>query len=182
MREMRRLFALAGTLTAALVVTTEAHADDDWAFLPVFRIALGPAIHVAPEREKHVELGLDLTAGFAAMPTESFAGPIVNPELGYSFDSLGIHAFNLTCGVGFGTPLAALLYHPRLIVGTLDGEAAVGMRNSLTFHALADLGSIEIGHQFVSIDGELHHDIRVMFGVNPLGFVYIVSAATDFLR
>lgn len=172
------------TLAASLALTTPVLADDDgWDAVPVFRIALGPAIHVAPESEKQVELGLDLTAGAIMMPGGAeVLGLVIDPELGYAFDSLGVHAFNLTCGIGAGNPFFAFLYQPRLIAGTLDGTPAVGMRNSFMIHALADMGSLEIGHQFVSIDGALHHDIRVMFGVNPAAFFYVVAGIADVLR
>ncbi len=180
---MRKRIVVATIVLAASTVASPALADEDsWPIVPVFRIALGPAIHVAPASEEQVELGLDVTAGAIAMLGEDAISPIVNPELGYTFDSLGIHAFNLTCGVGVGSPFAALLYQPRFVIGTGAGELAVGMRNGLGFHVLADLGSLEIAHQFMHLGGELHHDVRVMFGVNPAAFVFLVMGLSEVLR
>jgi hypothetical protein len=179
---IKRVVASLIALAAATQVTPARAEGDDVPLVPVFRIALGPAIHVAPKTEEQVELGLDVTAGAMVMIGDDALSLIVDPELGYAFDSLGIHAFNLTCGVGLGSPLAALLYQPRLILGTGDGELAVGMRNGLGFHVLADLGSLEIGHQFVHLDGGLHHDVRVMFGVNPAAFVFLVMGLSEALR
>ncbi len=104
---------------------------------------------------------------------------MLNPELGYAYDGWGFHAFNATVGVGFGHAVGFVAYHPRLLAGSVGDYSAVGMRNGLTMHALADMASLEIGHQFVGFDGKMHHDIHLMFGVNPLGFMYVVAKLAD---
>jgi hypothetical protein len=41
-------------------------------------------------------------------------------------------------------------------------------------HILADMASLELGHQFVNYGGEMHHSFNIMFGVNPAAFVYVL--------
>ncbi len=144
--------------------------------IPVLRLAMGPAFHTAPESEKGTEIALDLTAGlmFSAANWEG-VGAVLVPELGYTFDGLGLHAFNATLGLGFGHPLGFVAYQPRLIVGRADGDRALGMRNGLAFHVLGDMGSLEVGHQFVEFNDHYHHDLRVMVGVNPASFIFVLS-------
>jgi len=172
-------------LGAALALASaEAFAEDKVHAVPVLRVALGPAIHVAPPVEENVQLAVDLNAGVSMLfPTRSrsYIGIVVNPEAGYSFDGIGLHAFNLTCGVGYGHALAAITYHPRLLAGTLNDQFAIGMRNGLALKLFVDMMSLEIGHQFVKDpNGTLHHSVNIMGGVNPAAFVYLL--ATGFTR
>lgn len=171
----RRIAAAAAALCAWVGASSPARADDDMLVIPALRLALGPAVHVDPALEEGVEAAFDVTAGFAGIFGDGVSGFVVNPEVGYAYDSLGIHAFSATCGVGVGGPVVALLYHPRLILGSADGNFAVGMRNGLAVHALADILSLEIAHQLVDANDEAHHDVRVQFGINVAGFGWVIS-------
>ncbi len=156
-------------------MSTRALADDPLA-LPVLRLALGPAIHTAPAADESTRLAVDITAGAGLAPLGwKGVGVILNPELGYAFDSLGTHAFNVVAGIGYGSPLAYASYRPRFLVGDASGNLMVGMRNGLAMHLLLDMVSLEFGHQFASYGGALHHDVRVLFGVNPASFVYAIN-------
>jgi hypothetical protein len=177
MNSNRKWLAISVGAMAVLGAPRLASADEMKA-VPVLRVALGPAFHLSPETKKNTELAAEVTAG-ASIALSDGASFMLNPELGYAYDSWGFHAFNATVGVGFGHPAAYVAYHPRLLAGSVGDYSAVGMRNGLTMHALADMASLEIGHQFVSFDGVMHHDIRLMFGVNPLGFVYVVAKIAD---
>lgn len=156
--------------------TASARADEGVTFIPVLRLALGPSIHLAPASEEGTRLAVDITAGLGiAVGREKKAGFIFNPELGYAFDGLGTHAFNLSAGIGFGHPLAYVSYQPRLLAGSASGSGLIGMRNGAVFHVLYDMGSLEIGHQFESHGGIMHQGVVIMVGVNPAAFVYAIS-------
>lgn len=170
-------------LTFALLVAIlprDARADDTVG-VPVVRLAMGPGIFFEPTEPR---FKLDLTAGFIGITEDGLA---FGGELGYSFDTTTLHAFNLAGAIGFGTPLLAVTYRPRLIAGTISPfgqlpEASIGMRNSLMMHVLADIFSFEVGHQFESAPNGLQHDIPIMFGFNPAGVIYILTAVGDALR
>jgi hypothetical protein len=141
--------------------------------IPVLRVMAGPAIHFAPPEEKRVTAAVDVTAGAAINAVGSLrVGLFLVPELGYSYDGVGAHAFSFLGGIGVGNLAVFAAYHPRLVVGTAAGEGFVGMRNAIGVHAFLDSFCIEGGHQFVRHGGALHHDGRVMFGVNPAALIY----------
>lgn len=175
---MRRLLPLLALAT--VMFPREARADDNLG-VPVVRLAMGPAVFVAPVEPR---FALDLTVGFLAI---SEPGIVFGSELGYSFDTTTTHAFNLTGAIGFGTPFVAATYNPRLLVGTVaaDGalpETTVGMRNSIMLHFLADIFSFEAGHQFKTTPTGLEHDVPIMFGINPASAVFIMAALGEALR
>lgn len=156
--------------------------------MPVLRLALGPAIGITPE--VHPELAFETTLGLSALQGID-GGIALNAEGGYLFssgdDGGTLNAGHLTLGVGWGTLGMAATYQPRFIVGSYADDLAIGMRNGVTLHALADLASVEVGHQFLSArDVEaggdargLRHEVRVLVGFNPAAILYIVSAALD---
>jgi len=149
---------------------------DETAIAPIGRVALGPAFHVAPKADKGTELGLDLSLGSnIALNGWGGPGPIFSIEGGYAFDGIGLHAAHFTPGLGYGHPLLYISYNPRLLVGSAGDGVALGMRNGLTTHLLADLLSMEIGHQYVHDDRASQHSVRLMFGINPLAAVYALS-------
>jgi hypothetical protein len=177
---MRRLASILLGL-AACALTNVARADDiDW--LPVVRVAAGPAIHFAPASERTPFFALDVTAGMAAGVSDWHVGDyafVFNPELGYSYDAIGLNAFNATFGVGLGNAMIAVAYHPRFIAGRAAGETAVGMRNGLALHAVFDTLSLELGHQFVHYGDAYHHDVRILLGVNPAPFFKLLFWASS---
>ncbi|MBI4957823.1 MAG: hypothetical protein HY908_37810 [Myxococcales bacterium] len=182
-RASRRPAALRTALAAAatvLAAAPSARADDDLLPLPAFRVELGPVIHIG---QVEPTFALDLDAGAVVLFGNDFSFAL-NPELGYSFDSYGSHAFNLLFGFGGGVPLAYMLLQPRFLAGTLvkDGGsgadetfAATGMRNGIGLHFLFDLVSVEVGHQFLYSDGTFHNDVHVMFGTNPASAAMVLA-------
>lgn len=182
---MSGLRSLLGTATFALtLLPATARADEDGFVLvvPAVRFGIGPALHLAPEPESnHVDVMLDVSAGADLVLGDRAAkratGVLVNPEIGYTYDGLGLHAFHATVGVGmslFG--LIGLTYNPRLVAGTWNGPA-IGMRNGVTLKVLADTASMEIGHQFVADDLALHHAVNFVFAVNPGALAYVIYRA-----
>jgi hypothetical protein len=154
-------------------------AANDWYIWPVARVQLGPAIHVAPEVDEGTEFSLDLNFGASVLQrTRAKKRFVWNPEIGYSYDGIGLHAFNATVGIGFGNHTFVAAYHPRLILGRANDDTAVGMRNAIMIHAIVDMFSMEIGHQFVSYSDAMHQDIKVMFGFNPGSLVGLAIATS----
>lgn len=169
----RRIGVAAAAFLVSASASSAARADDMLA-IPVLRLALGPAVHVAPEPDVGLRLGLDVTAGFVGMFGDVLSSFVISPEIGYTFDSFGLHAFNATCGVGFGGPVVSLLYQPRLILGTAGDDFAVGMRNGIAVRGVADILGLEVGHQFFNAESVLHHDIRILFSLNVGAFGYVI--------
>lgn len=174
------LLAALAVAAVTLAASPSARADDDPLPLPAFRAQLGPVIHIG---QVEPTFALDLDAGAVVLFGDelSFA---LNPELGYSFDSYGSHAFNLMLGFGGGVPMAYMLLQPRFLAGTLvqdagDGSdatfAATGMRNGLGMHFLFDLLSVEVGHQFLYSEGTFHNDVHVLFGTNPASAAMVLA-------
>jgi len=154
----------------------DAHAEES--LLPSVHLGLGPAFHIEPASERAPQFAFDATAGvLLANPRGSIfsSDTYFGVEAGYAYDGLGIHAFALAPMIGYGAPLAFLAYQPRLLVGDADGDTAIGMRNGLAMHMFLGLGSVEIGHQFVSFAGALHHSLQLTFAVNPGLFLTALS-------
>ena len=185
---MPRAFRLRALLaaTSILLVARGAAAQDvvaqargklaEPAGAPIARLALGPAFHLSPKADKGTQLGLDASLGAnIALNGWGSAGPIFSLEGGYTYDSTGLHAAHFTPGVGYGHPMLFVTYNPRAIVGSAGDGLALGMRNSLTTHLVADLLSVEVGHQYVHDDRASQHSVRMMFGVNPAAAVYAIS-------
>ncbi len=164
-----------------LVATASQEARADDLGVPVVRLAMGPGIFFEPVEPR---FALDLTAGFLGIAEP---GLIYGGELGYSFDTTTLHAFNLAGAIGFGTPWVGATYRPRLIAGTISPfgqlpQGSIGMRNSLMVHFLADIFSFEVGHQFETGPNGLQHDIPILFGFNPAAAVYIITAVGNAFR
>lgn len=192
-----RLVAASLALLATASVTTLAAAqgdpigdDDELRTVPVLRLALGPIVGFTPDT--HAEIALEATVGISALQGIT-GGVALNAEGGYLFasgdDDGALHAGHLTLGIGWGALGMAITYQPRIIVGTYADDLAIGMRNGVTLHLFADLASIEVGHQFLSARAvgpdpdarELRHDVRMMLGLNPAAFVFLLSEAADAL-
>lgn len=173
----------AAAFAASVSASTPSRADDDGMLAtPVVRFAIGPVAHLAPEEDQGVHVGLELTAGFSAIMGDTVSGLAINPEAGYTYDSFGLHAFNATFGIGYGSPLLAVAYHPRLILGSAEGNFAIGMRNALGMHGAADIFSAEVGHQFIRSGGAIRHDVSILFGINPGAVVFLVAQISDSLN
>jgi hypothetical protein len=173
----RLLTAAALGLASVLVSSSALAADDDPFPIPLFRVNMGPAIHLAPERvvtfALDVTTGLDVTVGELDSTFALFGG-----ELGYTYDAYGLHHFNAGPTVGVGNVIAAVSYRPKLMAGSDEaGVSAIGMRNAIAGHFIADIFMLELGHQFSSYAGELHHDVRVLIGVNVAAPPYYLALA-----
>ncbi len=96
-------------------------------------------------------------------------------ELGYTFDNGGLHAFNLMAAIGYGRDhFAYVAYQPRLVLGTIDHDLTVGMRNGIGGHFFSDMLNLELGHQFVSTNGRLSQSITATAGTNPAAVIFLV--------
>ncbi|MFO0612254.1 MAG: hypothetical protein U0414_06690 [Polyangiaceae bacterium] len=176
---MPRLAALvaATTLAFSALAPEVARADDDPLWIPSFRGAIGPAFRIGPD--KGVGLSGDIGGGFIY----PFAGGrgVFDAEIGYAYDDLGFDAFAATFGVGVNVlgdernQMLYLLYQAHLIVGTFADHTGAGMRNGISAHALFDTFTLEFGHQFVNEGVTLHHDVRLLVGINLVAPIYLVA-------
>ncbi len=190
MRLAASLSAAAATLLFALSAAAQRDPigdDDELRTVPVLRLALGPSLNFTPDA--HAEVAMEATLGLSALQGID-GGVALNAEGGYMFasgeDDGSFNAGHLTLGIGWGALGMAITYQPRFIIGSYADDLAIGMRNGVTLHLLADLASIEVGHQFVSTRDvgtpdarELRHDVRMMLGLNPAAAVYLLTEAVD---
>ncbi len=146
---------------------------------PSLHLTIGPSFHLEPASEKNVtDVSLDATAGINLVvgpQGDKMSGFLLNPEVGYAYDALGLNAFSAKVGMGFAVKgMIALVYNPRLLVGTWQGEA-IGMRNGIEMKLPLDLFSIELGHQFVKDTVTVHHQAVFLFSINPGSLFYILA-------
>jgi hypothetical protein len=167
-------------LAAGLVtmVSPTAACAEEWLALPISRFNLGGAY--AFEAEK-VNFVADVTGGAQFLPRLESADTVRGlyfGELGFSYEARGYKAFNLAGGIGFGNLYFGLAYHPRLLIGDLNEELAVGMRNSAILHGFFDMLSLEFAHQMLDGPKVLEHDLRVMLGLNPGPIIWLLVNLT----
>lgn len=172
------LAASATTVLLVCVAPARAALASDTSLEPIVRLGLGFSLHA---EDHHVvpSFNLEVTAGFYHRTYGSGPGEdpavMVGPEIGYALDSLGIHALDVTCGVGGGAFPFEGTYQPHLLLGTWSGDFVVGMRNAAELHVFADFATLELGHTFLLRRGDLHHVFTTIFGVNPPGLVQLYS-------
>lgn len=159
-------------LLAVAAVPSAARADDgDPEILPTFRGMFGGAFHLGDK--PLVRFTTDVDAGMFAILGRMQI--LVGGELGYTYDSVGLDAFNLAAVLGYGRAnLAYVTFQPRLLLGTIDEDVAVGMRNGIGGHFLTDFVDLELGHQFVWSDGRLKQAITATAGINPAAILYLL--------
>ncbi len=159
--------------------------------LPTLAAAVGPSWSLQPAADR--TLVVDVTVGAAlgwprgrvehpsppAAPLQNEerylrATPWLQPELGYTYQagsdsapqSRG-HLGSLGLGLGYGNLFfAAVSYTPRLVVGALGDELAVGLRHGIAGHFLGRLFVLELSHQMLWTGGEPSHVIRLTLGLN----------------
>ncbi|MFO0616793.1 MAG: hypothetical protein U0414_29635 [Polyangiaceae bacterium] len=175
---MQAAHPLLGSICAALaaVVPSVALAGDPFRGdptlpIPVFRGMVGPAFHI--KSTQLTEFMADVDAGFLVL-TGRDQRYLLGAEAGYTFDGSGLHAFNLMAEIGGGKHFViCAAYQPRLLLGTLNEELAVGMRNGLGIHAFSDMLDVEVGHQFMESRGRLSQAVTFTIGLNPAALIYL---------
>lgn len=182
---VRNLSAISGSVGLAAVLVAlparEARANDAPIPLPVARVMLGPAFHVgAPDL---VQFTMDADAGVVVL-TGNDRRFLFGAELGYTYDNVGINAFNLAASIGVGSDgIAYVAYQPRLLLGTgPEGTFLAGMRNGITGRFIFDLVDVELGHQFIASEGELTHSVNLTFGMNPAAVIYVFARVLNWAR
>lgn len=166
-----------GAVALTLALSSSTHTS--WAepkLVPVLRAAAGPAFRLEPEAPTATAFALDATTGVTTYGHIA-SRVILNGELGYAFDHRGrdLHAFTLTGGIGLGWRAIGATIQPRLLLGVLGTDLAVGMRTGIVVRGLADLVSFEVAHRLLHHEELLRHDLQLVFGVNALAFLTAVD-------
>lgn len=148
-----------------------------WLPWPMLRPMLGPAWALGSPEPTGVALNFDLTVGAMVVATRSSrlqSAPVLEPLLGYGYkrDRGPTHLFVAGLGFGYGGVLAAVRYVPRLLVGS----GAVGLRHGIIVGGLLDVLAIEVSHDLISQQGVITHELRLMFGINPVSVLAGVAA------
>lgn len=166
--------AIGLSAAVALAIPASPARADEPVPLPVARVMLGPAFHLgAPDL---VQFTMDVDAGVMVLAGKDRSF-FFDAELGYTYDHIGLNAFNLAGMIGIGTDLIAYVaYQPRMLLGTADdGSFVGGMRNAIGGHFFFDLLDVEFGHQFLANRGELTHSLNLTFGMNPAAAIYVFA-------
>lgn len=173
-----RSVLFAGTTLLALGLSRAARAEDEGTILlPVARVMFGPAFHVGASPLVQFLLDADVGTTWLLQDMRIY----VDAELGYTYDHEGLHAFNAMAGIGYGrAELWYVAYQPRLLLGTLNDEFTVGLRNGVGGHFFSDMFDVEVGHQFLSTSGKLSQSIIGTIGINPAAVIYLfVDSVND---
>jgi hypothetical protein len=160
---------------ASLTIATNAFADDDEenTFVPTASESSGPAVMLRGKAAggPETQYTSDSMAGVLIRVGEEdrFA---LEPQIGYAKDGFGFDGAAVACALGVGSPrFGYVSYQPRFILGAKDGDIGIGMRNGIAYHSPKNLFTAEIGHQFVSANGALEHDVRASLGFNAGGLL-----------
>lgn len=176
---MNRKLSITKHLPAALAVAAVAlalvHAAPARAELvPVysFRVAGGVSAGEDVTPGVDVDLGGVFFQGRTSGSAYGFGGwgLILAPELGYLY-SQETHAFDITCGVGFGHAMFGVMYRPRLMIGGGDHGVGAGMRNAVALTFLRDIINIESGYEFIGDERGVSHGFIAHAGIN-FGSIY----------
>jgi hypothetical protein len=171
------------SICVALVASLEAQAQSKNAssedgvppVVPVVRGMIGPAFHVGGR--SLAEFMTDVDAGITTVRGAHWQY-FFDEELGYSFDHAGLQAFNLMGAIGAGwDDLAYVTYQPRLLVGTLDGKVAAGMRNGLGGHFFGQMLDVELGFQILWSGGHPSESVTATVGINVAAPIFMTVAS-----
>lgn len=73
-------------------------------------------------------------------------------------------------GVGYGTVWVMALWSPRFVFGEVQGDTAIGVRNTLSACMFMGLACVDVAHQHIWLERATQQDIRLSFGID-LGMV-----------
>lgn len=147
---------------------------------PIVRVSPGAGFHFTRADSGFPSFDLDVTAGVALnlwsadsinndLAFEASYSFSSEPTIGGHFAAIGatpMYHFNYLVGVGWA---------PKLVLGGTWQGFAVGMRNMLVLPVFADLIQIEAGHQWLRVEGQDQHEIRVLAGVDLLRPLVMLS-------
>ena len=160
-----------GPLFALVLLLWSQRADADRHLTlayPTLRPELGVAGQISPEGHAHFLLNVQAGAGVWIGHSDSYEAVdnfILLPEVGYTFDTSTLHAFNVGLGLGGGGAIVFGAVTPRFVVGDLNGELAMGVRTGLSA-ALGLMLNFELSHQFLATPTLQRNDITFTVGFN----------------
>jgi hypothetical protein len=135
---------------------------------PILRASGGAALTFAPEGDALPSFILDVTAGYrwafhhrATLAIEAGYSHDTEPSTGGNFGTLGAGPeLFLSRYIGFG-------WMPKLVIGETWRGFGIGVRNTLVVPLLYRIFTVELGHQYLRVDGRLdQHELRAQLGVD----------------
>jgi hypothetical protein len=142
---------------------------------PILRASLGAGLGAGHGTGIKLGFDLDVTAGYRLVVTRRV---LIAFEGSYSLDTeptLGGHL----AAIGAGPELYAGRYigigwMPKLVLGGTWQGLGVGVRNTLVVPFLLHVVSLEIGHQWLRVEGRDQHEVRAQIGVDlaALGYAW----------
>lgn len=143
------------------VLSNDAHS---W---PILRASNGVAAYVGPGAPVSIGYALDVAAGYRwAFHRRAF----LVFEGGYSFASEGARGGHFgTIGAGPEVYLGRFVgvgWTPKFVIGEAWPGLALGVRNTLNVPILMRVFNVEIGHQYLRVEGAEQHEVRGQIGVD----------------
>lgn len=147
---------------------------------PVFRASAGAAFTLADGGQIWPSFVVDVNAGYR---WAFHSRALLVFEGGYSFDSEPLTGGHYgTIGAGpelFVNRYLSIGWEPRLVIGESWRGFAIGVRNSLTVPLAFRVAHVEVGHQYLRVEGLFdQHELRVTAGVDLAAVVYLYIRRT----
>lgn len=143
--------------------------------LPTLRFAFGVGSGDAANGVGDTDFAFDAAVGAWMTFAPGDTGLHLWPELGYASDSSDLRGGRYaTAGVGimYGSEWLSAGVAPRFLVGDADGRLGMGLRSSLVVQAAFTALSLEVGHQWMRVDGSDLQEFRATLSLNPLSMLF----------
>jgi hypothetical protein len=156
-----------------------------WSMLATFHVGFGTTFaRSGPDaRWVYMDLSDGVRCGRSPGGNPMMPGLVLMPRVGYTFEAvtsgdrsnLHAHLGRIGLGIGYGHAMATIMYMPQVLVGTLDGVPARGMRNGMLVSLGSDLFTVELSHQALFAGGRAVTDLRVSGSLNLLMLAYVLG-------
>jgi hypothetical protein len=137
---------------------------------PIARVSAGGGIY--PQAGDAKGFDLDVAAGATVgFDREWFLRGIqIVPEACYSFGShpkMGGHLAGIGVGLSYFPNMTfGIGWAPKLVLGSTHEGFGIGVRNMLVLTPIAGLLQVEAGHQWLRVEGQDQHEMRILAGVD----------------
>ena len=141
-----------------------------WWPLATLRVLGGATVITYASDNIRPEWALDVHAGLRLIDAgDRKSVVILSGDVGLSYGprSGDTRALWLAgAGISFGSVVLTIGWSPRLVYGRIDGETALGLRNTFSLGFLTGVVTLDVAHQYLSVADDSQHDIRLTLGVD----------------
>lgn len=141
---------------------------------PILRVSPGAAAVIGRGGEPRLSFELDIAGGFRFALQRRLSLML---EGGYTFSSeptYGGHFGAVGAGPSFYLHrYLSIGWIPKLVLGDTHLGFGIGARNTLLVPLLFHVVNVELGHQWLHIDGRDIHELRAQLGIDLGGIAYL---------